>query len=69
MASVHAFKAISSDKNELISTVCWRLLYHIIGARFMNTRYPVCDFLVFLLAVCDASTNAVVVTGRTLGLG
>ena len=69
LALVHALKAINSDKNELVSIICWRLLYHIIGAQFMNMRYPVCDLLVFLLAACDASTNAVVVTVRPISLG
>ena len=69
MCSIHVFIAINSLENELDSTVFCLLLYHIIGALLTNIINPVCDLLVTLLAACDASTKAVVVTDLPLGLG
>ena len=69
MASTHTQRAMNSLENALDSTVCCLLLCHRIGDQFMNMTHPACDLRVFLLAACEASTNAVVCTGRPRGLG
>ena len=61
--------AINSLEKVLASTVFWRLLYHIIGARLRNMMKPVWLLRVTLLAAWEASTYAVVVTGDPNGSG
>ena len=60
---------MNSLEKVLDSTVFWCLLYHTMGARFTNNMNPVWDQRVILLAACDASTKAVVSTGRPLASG
>ena len=67
--STQTFRAMNSDPNALVSTVCCLLEYHIVGVQFMNIMKPEWDLRVFLLAACDVSTNAVTVTGRPWGFG
>jgi len=69
MASKHAFSAMNSAENVLVSTVCCRLLYQTTGARLRKTTNPVCDRRVFLFAACDASTNAVMIRPLPRGTG
>ena len=41
MYSTHAFIAMNSDENVLLSTVFWRLLNQITGALFTKMMNPV----------------------------
>ena len=69
MASIHDLMARNSLEKAEHSTVLCFLLNQTIRAQLMNKRYPVCDLLVTLLAVWEASTNAVVDTTLPLGGG
>ncbi len=56
MDSKQALSAMNSAEKVLVSTVCWRLLYQTMGARFIKITNPVCERRVILFAACDAST-------------
>ena len=67
--SNNVLKAINSEEKVLDSTVFCLLLYHNIGALLINIIYPVCDHRVTLLAACEVSPYAVIVTARPRGCG
>ena len=65
----YVFSAINLLEKVPDTAVACHLLYQVIGAQLANMMYQVCDHLIFLSSVWDASTKVLTWTNLPLGLG